>query len=64
MDDDKRTPENVVINDLILSFQCEGRERSLSEYKRLFKKHGFAYLNYKPIEGFNISDAMLLRKPF
>ena len=64
LDEDKSSPENAIINDLVLSLQSEGRERSLTEYKRLFKKHGFAYMNFKTIEGLNMYDVMLLRKPF
>lgn len=64
LDEDKNSPEYAIINDLVLSLQTEGRERSLTEYKRLFKKHGFAYLNFKAIKGLNMYDVMLLKKPF
>ena len=64
LDEDKSTPEYAIVNDVILSLQSEGRERSLGEYKRLFKKHGFTNFNFKPLEGLNMFDVMLLKKPF
>ena len=64
LDEAKSSPEYAIVNDLLLSLQCEGRERTLSEYKRLFKKHGLTFLSFKPIEGFNMYDVMHLKKPF
>ena len=64
LDEEKSSPENAVVNDLLLSLQSEGRERTLTEYKRLFKKYGCAYISFKPIEGYNMYDVMLVKKPF
>lgn len=57
-------PLLTVTSDLIMSLISKGKERTESEYRKLFSKHGFSNTCVKTIEGVNYYDAILTKKPF
>lgn len=64
LSDDKHSPEMCLTNDLVLALMSKGQERSASEYRKLFAKHGYTNVQFKYIAGFNYCDAILVKKPF
>ena len=56
-------PELCVSNDFILTLLSKGQERTESEYRTLFAKHGFVNLQVKVMGGMNHYDVMSMTKP-
>ncbi|KAK3097399.1 hypothetical protein FSP39_009310, partial [Pinctada imbricata] len=56
-------PELAVANDFVLTLLCKGQERTETEYRALFSKHGFNNLQVKRVGGINYYDVMHMTKP-
>jgi hypothetical protein len=62
--ENRMEPELAVTNDFVMTLLSQGQERTLSDYQKLFSKHGFVNVQFKHIDGLNYYDVMLLKKPF
>lgn len=62
--ENRTEPELAVTNDFLMTLLSQGQERTLSDYQKLFAKHGFVNVQFTHIDGLNYYDVMLLKKPF
>lgn len=62
--ENRTEPELAVTNDFVMNLLSQGQERTLSDYQKLFAKHGFVNVQFTHIDGLNYYDVMLLKKPF
>lgn len=62
--ENRTEPELAVTNDFVMTLLSQGQERTLSDYQKLFAKHGFVNVQFTHIDGLNYYDVMLLKKPF